>query len=44
MIPVFSEEYPSVFNTELFTLKSFAWADHVLNTYSIDNPLAIVPL
>lgn len=44
MIPAFSEEYPNVFNPESFTLESFAWADHVLNTYSIDSPLAFVPL
>ncbi|GAA5811478.1 hypothetical protein MFLAVUS_004915 [Mucor flavus] len=44
MIPAFAEEYPKVFDISLFTLEALAWADYILNNYSIDNPLAIVPL
>lgn len=44
MIPAFAEEYPKVFDISVFTLEALAWADYILNNYSIDNPLAIVPL
>lgn len=44
MIPAFAEEYPEIFDMNVFTLEAFVWADNILNSYSIDNPLAIVPL
>ncbi|KAG1224576.1 hypothetical protein G6F35_003933 [Rhizopus arrhizus] len=44
MMPEFAEAYPDVFNLEKFDFQSFIWADNLLNNYSIDNPLAIVPL
>lgn len=44
MMPEFAEAYPEVFNLEKFDFQSFIWADNLMNNYSIDNPLAIVPL
>ncbi|CAO0790008.1 unnamed protein product [Mucor circinelloides] len=44
MIPAFNEAYPTVFDLSVFSFESFAWADTILNHYSIENPLAIVPL
>lgn len=44
MIPAFNEAYPDVFNLNVFSFESFVWADMILNNYSIENPLAIVPL
>ncbi|ORE19341.1 hypothetical protein BCV71DRAFT_177805 [Rhizopus microsporus] len=44
MIPEFAEAYPHVFSLDKFSFESFVWADNILNNYSIDNPLAIVPL
>ncbi|KAI9246528.1 hypothetical protein BY458DRAFT_536883 [Sporodiniella umbellata] len=44
MIPEFAEAYPDIFDLERFDFKSFVWADNILNNYSIDGPLAIVPL
>lgn len=44
MIPAFNEAYPTVFDLNVFSFELFAWADTILNHYSIENPLAIVPL
>lgn len=44
VVPAFAEAYPDVFNLKEFSMQSFILADHILNYYSIDNPLAIVPL
>lgn len=44
MMPDFSRVYPEVFNLEKFDFQSFIWADNIMNNYSIDNPLAVVPL
>ncbi|KAI8645188.1 hypothetical protein BD408DRAFT_339163 [Parasitella parasitica] len=44
LIPAFNEAYPSVFNLNVFSFGAFVWADMILNGYSIQNPLAVVPL
>lgn len=44
MMPEFSSEFPETFDLSVFNIEAFAWADHLLNNYSIDGPLAIVPL
>lgn len=44
MMPEISSEFPETFDLNVFSMEAFAWADHLLNSYSIDNPLAIVPL
>jgi hypothetical protein len=44
MIPSFAQEYAGIFDMDVFSLESFIWADSILNNYSIDSPLAIVPL
>ncbi|CAO3697257.1 unnamed protein product [Rhizopus stolonifer] len=44
MMPDFSRVYPEVFNLDKFDFQSFIWADNIMNNYSIDNPLAVVPL
>ncbi|CEP16037.1 hypothetical protein [Parasitella parasitica] len=44
MIPAFHEAYPDVFDLKVFSFEAFVWADMILNSYSIENPLAIVPL
>lgn len=44
MMPDFSDAFPEIFDLSVFSMDAFAWADHLLNNYSIDNPLSIVPL
>lgn len=44
IVPAFAEAYPEVFNLKEFSFQSFKLADHILNFYSIDSPLVVVPL
>ncbi|KAI8378000.1 uncharacterized protein BYT42DRAFT_496811 [Radiomyces spectabilis] len=44
LFPALTEECPDIFPAHIFTVDALLWADFILNNYSIDNPLAIVPL
>jgi hypothetical protein len=43
VVPAFCDAYPMSFNAEQYSFESFIVADHILNYYSIENPLVIVP-
>ncbi|KAI8985972.1 hypothetical protein BDB01DRAFT_721138 [Pilobolus umbonatus] len=44
MLLPLSESYPDIFDTSIYTPHSLVWANHLLNDYSINDPLAIVPI
>jgi hypothetical protein len=44
LVRVLIESYPEKFPADVFTLEAYVWADYILNTYSINEPFAIVPL
>ncbi|OAD72856.1 hypothetical protein PHYBLDRAFT_169118 [Phycomyces blakesleeanus NRRL 1555(-)] len=44
LFPAFSEAFPDIFAPQDYTVQLFGWADMVMNTYTIENPLCVVPL
>ena len=44
LFPAFSDAVPDVFDPNIFTFEALLWADNVLNSYSLSNPLVIVPM
>ncbi|CDH54294.1 hypothetical protein RO3G_06808 [Lichtheimia corymbifera JMRC:FSU:9682] len=43
LFPAFTDAVPDVFHPTTFTFEALLWADNVLNTYSLSNPLVLVP-
>ncbi|KAI9020710.1 hypothetical protein CLU79DRAFT_703687 [Phycomyces nitens] len=44
LFPAFSDAFPAIFDPQDYTVQLFGWADMVINNYTIDNPLCVVPL
>lgn len=44
LFPAISDGFPKVFSLDIFTVEALAWADKVVNTFSLDDPFMIVPM
>lgn len=44
LFPAFTDAVPDVYHPNIFTFEALLWADNVLNSYSLSNPLVIVPM
>ncbi|KAI9308971.1 hypothetical protein BJ944DRAFT_155197 [Cunninghamella echinulata] len=44
LFPAFSDAFPTVFDTQIYSLKKLLWAENIISNYTVDNPLVVVPL
>ncbi|KAI9263181.1 hypothetical protein BDA99DRAFT_509528 [Phascolomyces articulosus] len=44
LFPAFTEAFPDTFDPAVYSFKALFWAEHILNNYSLNNPMGIVPI
>ncbi|KAI7851658.1 hypothetical protein BDC45DRAFT_445119 [Circinella umbellata] len=44
LFPAFTEAFPDTFSAEIYSFEALLWAEYILNNYSLDNSMFIVPI
>ena len=44
LFPAFTEAFPDTFTVKVYSFEALLWAEYILNSYSLNNAMFIVPI